>query len=95
MGTNLFVRETGAVAAQFHIPEAIEPYSSTLLDTPRGIVLGKKSGAVSIEIKCKELGLSPRPETAPALLAEVKKRAIAKRGLLTDAEFIEIVKQHG
>jgi isopropylmalate/homocitrate/citramalate synthase len=95
VGTNLFVRETGAVAAQFHIPEAIEPYSSALLDTPRGIVLGKKSGAASIEIKCKALGLSPRPDSAARLLAEVKKRAIAKRGLITDAEFIEIVKQHG
>jgi hypothetical protein len=29
------------------------------------------------------------------LLAEVKKRAIGKRGLLTDAEFIEVVKRHG
>jgi isopropylmalate/homocitrate/citramalate synthase len=95
VGTNLFVRETGAVAAQFHVPESIEPYSSTLLNTPRGIVLGKKSGAASIEIKCKELGLAPRPETIPVLLAEVKKRAIGKRGLLTDAEFIEVVKRHG
>jgi isopropylmalate/homocitrate/citramalate synthase len=95
VGTNLFVRETGAVAAQFHIPEAIERYSSALLDTPRGIVLGKKSGAASIEIKCKALGLSPRPESAATLLAEVKRRAIAKRGLITDAEFIDIVKQHG
>jgi isopropylmalate/homocitrate/citramalate synthase len=95
VGTNLFVRETGGVAAQFHVPESIEPYSCTLLKTPRGIVLGKKSGAASIEIKCKELGLSPRPETAGTLLAEVKKKAIAKHGLLTDAEFVEIVKQHG
>lgn len=95
VGTNLFVRETGAVAAQFHIPQAIEPYASTLLDTPRGIVLGKKSGAASIEIKCRELGLTPRPEATATLLAEVKKKAIAKHGLLTDAEFIEIVQQHG
>jgi isopropylmalate/homocitrate/citramalate synthase len=95
VGANLFVRETGAVAAQFHIPQAIEPYSSALLNTPRGIVLGKKSGAASIEIKCKALGLSPGPESAATLLAEVKKRAIAKRGLITDAEFVEIVKQHG
>jgi len=95
VGDNLFVRETGSVAAQFHVPESIEPYSCSLLDTPRGIVLGKKSGAVSIEIKCKELGLKPRPESAATLLAEVKKKAIAKHGLLTDAEFVEIVKQHG
>lgn len=95
VGRNLFVRETGAVAAQFHIPQAIEPYSSTLLDTPRGIVLGKKSGVASITIKCADLGLSPREEALPALLAEVKQVAIAKRGLVTDAEFTEIVARLG
>jgi homocitrate synthase NifV len=58
VGDTLFVRETGAVAAQFHIPEAIEPYSSELLATSRGIVLGKKSGLASIKVKCEELGLS-------------------------------------
>jgi isopropylmalate/homocitrate/citramalate synthase len=95
VGRNLFVRETGAVAAQFHIPQAIEPYSSKLLATPRGIVLGKKSGAASITIKCTELGLSPRQEAHAAILAEVKRVAIAKRGLVTDAEFAEIVARLG
>lgn len=93
VGRNLFVRETGAVAAQFHIPQAIEPYASSLLDTPRGIVLGKKSGAASITIKCRDLGLSAPEEKIPTLLAEVKKLAIAKRGLLTDDEFREIVQR--
>lgn len=91
VGRNLFIRETGAVAAQFHIPQAIEPYSSTLLDTPRGIVLGKKSGAASITIKCAELGLTPSTGSLPHLLAEVKKLAMSKHGLLTDAEFIDLV----
>ncbi|PYX42375.1 MAG: homoaconitate hydratase [Acidobacteria bacterium] len=31
VGENLFMRESGAVASQFHIPEAIEPYSSELV----------------------------------------------------------------
>src|SRR5207237_3690298 len=42
VGDNLFVRESGAVATQFHIPEAIEPYSSELVNARRSIVLGKK-----------------------------------------------------
>ena len=34
-GDNLFTRESGAVAAQFHDPPAIEPYASELgLDVP-------------------------------------------------------------
>ena len=56
-GENLFVRESGAVAAQFHDPPAIEPYASELVGQERGIVLGKKSGLDSIRIKVAELGL--------------------------------------
>ena len=92
VGENLFRRESGAVAAQFHIPEAIEPYSSELVNGRRSIVLGKKSGLDSIDLKCKELALAIAPEQRAAVLAEVKKRAIAKRGLLTDEEFKAIVR---
>ena len=56
-GDNLFTRESGAVAAQFHDPPAIEPYASELVGAERGIVLGKKSGLDSIRIKVEELGL--------------------------------------
>ena len=91
VGENLFMRESGAVASQFHIPEAIEPYSADLVNARRGIVLGKKSGLDSIGLKCNELGLGITPEQRAPILAEVKKRAIAKRGLLTDEEFREIV----
>ena len=91
VGENLFTRESGAVASQFHIPEAIEPYSAALVGAERRIVLGKKSGLDSIDLKARELGLQISAESRAAILAEVKKRAIAKRGLLTDAEFRQIV----
>jgi isopropylmalate/homocitrate/citramalate synthase len=91
VGENLFVRESGAVASQFHIPEAIEPYSAELVGADRRVVLGKKSGLDSIGIKARELGLSVPADARAAVLAEVKKRAIAKRGLLSDDEFREIV----
>jgi isopropylmalate/homocitrate/citramalate synthase len=91
VGENLFMRESGAVASQFHIPEAIEPYSSELVQAARKIVLGKKSGLDSIDLKAKELGLSVKTEQRALILAAVKKRAIAKRGLLSDEEFQEIV----
>lgn len=87
VGENLFMRESGAVASQFHIPEAIEPYSADLVSARRGIVLGKKSGLDSIDLKCKELGIPILPDQRSAILVEVKKRAIAKRGLITDQEF--------
>jgi len=91
VGDNLFVRETGAVAAQFHIPQAIEPYSAAILETPRRVVLGKKSGVASIRIKCEELGLAVAEERGSEVLANVKALAIGKRGLVTDAEFRQIV----
>ena len=93
VGNNLFMRESGAVASQFHIPEAIEPYSSELVNAERRIVLGKKSGLDSIELKAKELGLQVSAEQRGPILAAVKKLAVAKRGLLTNEEFHAIVHQ--
>lgn len=93
VGENLFMRESGAVATQFHIPEAIEPYSSDLVSAQRKIVLGKKSGLDSIDLKCKELGIAIKPEQRATILAAVKKRSIAEHGLVSDEDFREIVTQ--
>ena len=92
VGENLFTRESGAVASQFHIPEAIEPFAAELVGARRTIVLGKKSGLDSIDLKCKELGVEVPPERRSALLAAVKRKGIEKRGLVTDAEFLELVR---
>ena len=86
-GDALFVRESGAVAAQFHDPPAIEPYASELVGAERRIVLGKKSGIDSIRIALERLGLDVPPESHAELLAEVKRLGAEKRGLVTDDEF--------
>jgi len=91
VGENLFMRESGAVASQFHIPEAIEPYSSDLVHAERKIVLGKKSGLDSIDLKARELGLVIPPEQRAPILAAIKHRAIEKRGLVSDQEFRDLV----
>ncbi len=90
-GENLFTRESGAVAAQFHDPPAIEPYSSELVGAERRIVLGKKSGIDSIRIKLEELGLEFPPDRHAELLDAVKKLGVRKRGLVSDAEFRRLV----
>ena len=90
VGENLFTRETGAVAAQFHDPPAVEPYASTVVGAKRGIVLGKRSGTESLRIKSAELGLALSEDRCRELLPAVKERAIAKRGLLSDEEFKDI-----
>jgi len=86
-GDNLFTRESGAVAAQFHDPPAIEPYASELVGAERGIVLGKKSGLDSIRIKVADLGLDVPEERFAPLLEAVKRAGTRKGGLVTDAEF--------
>jgi isopropylmalate/homocitrate/citramalate synthase len=90
-GETLYRRESGAVAAQFHDPPSVEPYSSELVGAQRSIVLGKKSGIDSIRIKAEELGLDVPEERRAAVLAAVKKLGTEKRGLLTDDEFRGLV----
>ncbi|MDX6407187.1 MAG: hypothetical protein QOE13_258 [Gaiellaceae bacterium] len=90
VGDNLFRRESGAVASQFHDPPAIEPYSSDLVAAKRSIVLGKKSGIDSIRIKAEELGLELSDDAQRDLLSSVKELGTKKRGLVTDDEFREL-----
>jgi isopropylmalate/homocitrate/citramalate synthase len=87
VGENLFRRESGAVASQFHDPPSIEPYSSELVGAERSIVLGKKSGLDSIRIKAEELGLDVPETKQPAMLAAVKQIGAQERRLVTDEEF--------
>jgi isopropylmalate/homocitrate/citramalate synthase len=90
VGENLFRRESGAVASQFHDPSAIEPYSSDLVAAARSVVLGKKSGLDSIRIKAEELGLDLDDDTQRELLLRVKELGTRKRGLVSDEEFREL-----
>jgi len=92
IGDNLFLRESGAVASQFHIPEAIEPYAAELVGATRGVVLGKKSGLDSVRLRAEELGLEVPESQRPAILAAIKREAIAKGGLISDHEFRAIVR---
>jgi isopropylmalate/homocitrate/citramalate synthase len=96
VGENLFMRESGAVASQFHLPEAIEPYSSEIVNADRRIVLGKKSGLDSIDLKGKELGITIPAEQRGRILAAVKQAAVqqaasGKSGLVADDQFRKIV----
>ncbi|MEJ8569755.1 LeuA family protein [Elongatibacter sediminis] len=93
VGENLFTRESGAVASQFHSPEAIEPYSADIVAAERRIVLGKKSGLDSIRLKAKELGIDIPDDQVPAILAEVKALGVRNERLVTDQEFRQIAEK--
>src|SRR6185503_1201919 len=93
VGKFIFTRESGGVAAQFHQPSAIEPYSSEILGADRHVALGKKSGLANIKIKLDELGLSAPQDKHGAILEKVKSLGTAEKRLVTDDEFRTIVAQ--
>lgn len=93
VGEFLYTRESGAVANQFHIPEAIEPYSADIVAAERKIVLGKKSGLSSVKLKLEELGLNAPEDKYGDILNEVKSQATAAKRLMTDDEFRNVVAQ--
>ena len=91
VGEFLYTRESGAVANQFHIPQAIEPYSAEIVDAERRIVLGKKSGLSNIKLKGEELGLDIPEDKRAGVLAEIKDLGTKNARLVTDEEFKDIV----
>ena len=94
VGEFLYTRESGAVANQFHIPEAIEPYSADIVSAARKIVLGKKSGLSNIKLKLQDLGLEVDADKHAAILNDVKVRATAAQRLMSDDEFRAVVAQY-
>jgi isopropylmalate/homocitrate/citramalate synthase len=93
VGKYIFCRESGGVAAQFHMPSAIEPYSAEILAADRHVALGKKSGLANIKIKLAELGLDAPPDKHGAILEKVKTLGTTQKRLVTDQEFRTIVAQ--
>ena len=91
VGKYIFTRESGGVASQFHMPQAIEPYSSEILGADRHVALGKKAGLANIKIKLSELGLSAPEDKFPDLLQKVKALGTAEKRLVTDDEFRAMV----
>jgi len=91
VGKFIFTRESGGVAAQFHQPSAIEPYSAEIVCATRHVALGKKSGLANIKIKLNELGLDAPAEKHGALLEKVKSLGTVEKRLVTDDEFRAMV----
>ncbi len=56
-------------------------------------VLGKKSGLMSVEMKLEDLNMDALSEDdQKAVLTQIKNLSLKKQGLVTDEEFVEIVK---
>ncbi|MBI2941796.1 MAG: pyruvate carboxyltransferase [Chloroflexi bacterium] len=93
VGDELYDVESGIVSDWYRNcgPEnvlEVFPYHWDLVgQRPPRVVLGKKSGAASVRVWLEEIGLSATDEEVRAILARVKERAIAKKGLLDRDEF--------
>ncbi len=94
VGANAFRHEAGmVVAGVLQDPFTAEPYVPELVGQERRILVGKKSGLVSISYKVRELGLPVAEARFPELLTRVKRASVEKRGALTDEEFTALAKE--
>ncbi|MEO5925744.1 MAG: 2-isopropylmalate synthase [Bryobacteraceae bacterium] len=92
LGARNFTRESG-IGVDLVVKEPLAMFGTHPHLTGREgeVVLGKKSGKLSISYNLEKLGLPPVTDEQNAeMLKKVKDLGIAKRGILTDEEFREI-----
>jgi methanogen homocitrate synthase len=96
VGDNIFVRESGiGIDLVMERPLAMFAMDPRMVGHQSGVVLGKKSGAMSVVVKARQLGYELADAAADPVLQDVKRLGIQKKGLVTDQEFLEILERHG
>jgi len=93
VGNANYTRESG-IGVDLVVKNPLAMFATNPAMTGRSgeVVLGKKSGKLSVQYKLEALGISGVSEEEQALiLQDVKARGIEKRALLTDEEFLSIV----
>jgi isopropylmalate/homocitrate/citramalate synthase len=101
-GDNLFTTESGIIAGwwsrleELNMPLEMFPFLPTFVgyDGKVNIVLGKKSGRDSILFKAKKLNIRVPDDKIDKILTRVKETAEDKKRILTDQEFIAILKEY-
>lgn len=93
LGSGNFIRESGiGIQYVMHDPLVMFGTHPALTGRSGEVVLGKKSGKASVTYKLAELGLGEvGDDQAVQILDRVKAMGIAKRDILNDTEFREIV----
>lgn len=90
-----YTRESGiGVDLVMKEPLAMFAMDPRLVGREGKVVLGKKSGKLSIQYSLERLGIGGvGEEQVQEILAEVKRQGTEKRGLLTEPEFLAIVEK--
>ena len=92
IGDVAFAREIGLGTKLFHTaPTTLFPLNPAFLNRKPRVVLGKKSGEDSINIKLEELKLNVNEDQIATLLDQIKTFSIEKGSYLSDDEFVSIV----
>jgi isopropylmalate/homocitrate/citramalate synthase len=93
LGDRNFTRESG-IGVDLVVKEPLAMFGThpSLTGRKGEVVLGKKSGKLSITYNLEKMGITDSDDEAVGeMLKRVKDKGIEKRGLLTDEEFREIV----
>jgi methanogen homocitrate synthase len=95
VGKGNFTRESGIGAdVLLNTPLAMFALNPKMLGRAPELVLGKKSGIASINVKLNELGIEMDEEMKKSLLNDVKILGQEKKSLVSDNEFAELVKKY-
>lgn len=95
VGEANFTRESGIGAdALLKAPLAMFATNPYFLGREPKLVLGKKSGLMSIEMKLGALGIELGKEEKNSLLKDVKAMGAAMKRLISDEEFLGMVKKY-
>lgn len=94
MGERNYTRESGiGVDLVMKEPLAMFATDPRYFGRKADVVLGKKSGKLSIRYYLEQLQIDATEEQVAQMLACVKEQGIAKKRLLTNEEFLAIVKE--
>jgi len=95
VGERIYTRESGiGVDMVIKYPLSMFSVNPKFIGQKPSVVLGKKSGKLSIQQKLVDLGLGElKPDQIEAVLSRIKQMGIAKRGLVSDDEFKDLVAQ--
>ena len=100
-GDNLFTTESGIIAGwwsrleELNMPLEMFPFLPGFAghDSKVNVVLGKKSGRDSITYKGRKMGVNIPEDKIDSILLRVKDTSEEKKRILTDEEFLKIVKE--
>ncbi|MDG6995856.1 MAG: pyruvate carboxyltransferase [Nitrososphaerota archaeon] len=100
-GDNLFTTESGIIAGwwsrleELNMPLEMFPFLPSFAghDSKINVVLGKKSGRDSIVYKGKKMGIRIPEDKIDKILVRVKETSEDKKRILTDDEFLAIVRE--